>query len=532
MSVGTEGYKGLRSMSADTSANIETLLDWDQETPVSIPEYAGPQVLEMDDADFEDDEWSEVRRRNQIAQASTPSTDATIIDQLIAGEIAKFSATERTSYLDRPVVDSPEKFTIDNHTPTKEIDEKVRIYARMKLMSTMNLVDIEPLPDQEQGGCSRSYIATRAEKDPKTGEIIEHKYFIKALLLANEDTKNEGQLQKAIAKAVEAQRARAYELAKKRGRRLKLQSESPVPHAYGTHIERTSDGSYLPIIVMEFIEGKPLYKELANPSVSQLRKLHLIERLARALGEMHVAGYVHLDVKGENAMLQPNDNIKLLDFSLAAKIGEKAKAEGVTGTIQRMSPEHFQKSRDPRSDVYSVGRILYKALTGEETFAELDQYLGPGGSSTQEYSNKLYAAMINNEHFKNASPGVKEALYGLSGTLVGILYNATAGKPEDRFVDCLALANSLKHAEDEYTERTYKMLEPGIVAASEERARKYTPANPLIRAARAVGRACYRVIGGEDIIKVLERAKGKPAPDVADVTAEETIDHRVTRELP
>jgi len=80
------------------------------------------------------------------------------------------------------------------------------------------------------------------------------------------------------------------------------------------------------------------------------------------------------------------------------------------------------------------------------------------------------------------------------------------------------------------------MLEPGIAAAIEERAkeraRKYTPANPLKRAARAVRRAYYRVIGGEDIIAVLEKAKGKPAPDVADVTAEETIDHRVTRELP
>jgi hypothetical protein len=144
--------------------------------------------------------------------------------------------------------------------------------------------------------------------------------------------------------------------------------------------------------------------------------------------------------------------------------------------------------------------------------------------------------MVNNDHFRNASPKVKEALHGLSKTLVGILYNATSGDPADRFKNCLALANTLRHAQEEYAERTYEILEPGIAAAIEERAkeraRKYTPANPLKRAARAVRRAYYRVIGGEDIVKVLERAKGKPAPDVADVTAEETIDHRVTRELP
>ncbi len=487
----------MKKMSANPS--LESIASKPERRTDSEVDYKGFRVVDLGDDMFDDDSWQDF----PAAQKAQASADSRVIEQLIEGELERLGVSPiyeaKTAYLQKPVVDTPGQFTIENKAPVDEIDAKVIGYARMRISG---LVDINPVAADEQGGLSRSYIATWAKKDADDN-IIEGKYFLKALLMANEDTKHEGQTQRAIALKVDEIRNRVLAISKRKKLTPKIQRESPVPHTYGTHIDKTSDGSYLPIIVMDFVQGTPLYKKLADPELSQLQKLVLFERFARAVGEIHNAGYVHLDVKGENALVTDDGQVVIIDYSLAAKKGYASKTEDVLGTIARMSPEHLTKTaREPRADVYSIGREMYVTLTGEEPFSDLDKYLGPGGSATAEYSTRLYEAMLNNEHFKNATPGVKNALFGLSDTLAGILYNATAGNPEDRYHDGIALANALMKAREEYTAELHNVF---ANALRQGRERQRSLRHKLNRGKAVIGKglrsAYHGLVGREETPK-------------------------------
>jgi hypothetical protein len=183
MSIGVQGHTELRRM----AANLEAITSEAGRRTDSEVGYRGLRVIDLGDDMFDDDSWNDFPAKT----ASQTGTD--VIDKLLEAELERFGVSEmdeaKTAYIQRPVVDTPGKFTIENKAPVDEIDAKVIEYARMRISG---LVDINPVAADEQGGLSRSYTATWAKKDTN-GEIVEGKYFLKALLMANEDTKHEGQ---------------------------------------------------------------------------------------------------------------------------------------------------------------------------------------------------------------------------------------------------------------------------------------------------------------------------------------------------
>lgn len=125
-------------------------------------------------------------------------------------------------------------------------------------------------------------------------------------------------------------------------------------------------------IVMEFIEGPTLRELLDNDGPLSLeRASDITSKLASALGLAHDRGIVHRDIKPSNVMLPHDGGVKLVDMGIARLLSQEALTLTLTvlGTARYLSPENARGDRlDGRSDVYSLGCVLFEMLTGRTPF--------------------------------------------------------------------------------------------------------------------------------------------------------------------
>lgn len=125
-------------------------------------------------------------------------------------------------------------------------------------------------------------------------------------------------------------------------------------------------------IALEFLEGRTLAEILAdNEPIEWHRALRLVGKIAEALAHAHAQGIVHRDIKPANIMVLPSDEPKIMDFGIAKIPASQLTAAGeFFGTPSYMSPEQARGDTvDGRSDLFSLGAILYLLLTGIPAFA-------------------------------------------------------------------------------------------------------------------------------------------------------------------
>ncbi|SNR62029.1 Stk1 family PASTA domain-containing Ser/Thr kinase [Blastococcus mobilis] len=142
---------------------------------------------------------------------------------------------------------------------------------------------------------------------------------------------------------------------------------------YDTGEDRTTTGA-TPYIVMEYVEGETLRDVIRREGwLSPERAMSLSADICGALDFSHRNGIVHRDVKPGNVMITPQGTVKVMDFGIARAVSDSAatmtSTAAVIGTAQYLSPEQARgESVDARSDVYSLGCMLYELVTGAPPF--------------------------------------------------------------------------------------------------------------------------------------------------------------------
>ena len=144
------------------------------------------------------------------------------------------------------------------------------------------------------------------------------------------------------------------------------------------------DGKHF--IATEYIAGETLRQRLNRGPLTLREAIAIARQIVAALAAAHEAGLIHRDIKPENIMIWPDGLVKVLDFGLAKQLHEapeSARVNAVTskatletdpdlliGSLNYMSPEQVRrKSLDPRTDLFSVGVVLYEMLGGARPFA-------------------------------------------------------------------------------------------------------------------------------------------------------------------
>ena len=205
------------------------------------------------------------------------------------------------------------------------------------------------------------------------------------------------------------------------------------PHIVSVHDFGLDEATATPFIVMEYVAGvslEALLKE--NPRLPLTQALEIVEQVASALEEAHAHGIVHRDVKPANVFLDERGRVKVGDFGIARLDGSDLTEAGVTlGTPGYAAPEIVRGGvADARSDVFALGALAYRLLTGEKPFQ----------GATRE---AIALQVIQSD--PPAPAGVRPEV---PAHVSAAVMKALAKSPEDRTTGAAAFLRELRGGED------------------------------------------------------------------------------------
>jgi eukaryotic-like serine/threonine-protein kinase len=217
--------------------------------------------------------------------------------------------------------------------------------------------------------------------------------------------------------------------------RREAQSAASLNHPNVVSVFDTGSDDGIHWIVMEYLEGRTLREVIDEEGPVEPQRAALIARdVAVALATAHEKGLVHRDVKPANIMITPTGETKVMDFGIARAVSSTGdptltRTGFVMGTAAYLSPEQAEgKPVDARSDIYSLGCVLYEMLTAKPPF---------DGDSPVAVAGKHLAE--EPEPITRVNPGVP-------GELEAVVARAMRKDPEDRYQNAREMAEDLGRA--------------------------------------------------------------------------------------
>ncbi len=193
------------------------------------------------------------------------------------------------------------------------------------------------------------------------------------------------------------------------------------------------DGQYY--IVMEYIEGRHLKQLLKKREKLTLTEvIDIMLQVTEGMAQAHDSYIIHRDIKPQNIMILENGLVKVTDFGIATALNgtQLTQTNSVMGSVHYLPPEQAEgRGATIRSDVYSMGILMYELLTGELPFK---------GDNAVEIALK---------HLKEPVPNVKTILPNIPQAVENAIIRSTAKNPDNRYADAREMYEDLKTVLDE-----------------------------------------------------------------------------------
>jgi serine/threonine-protein kinase len=296
-------------------------------------------------------------------------------------------------------------------------------------------------------------VSAMGDDDPLIGKTIEGRYVLQRRIgrggMGVVYEAEHAALDRRVAvKLIAAEQAPEAYLTRFR-REAKLASRithEHLVHIYDVGIDLDTNADF---IVMEYVEGRDLGKELEAGPMGFARTISIARQLLHALHAIHEGEIIHRDIKPTNVMLTTRngerDFVKLMDFGIARAVGDASLTVTghVVGTPSFMSPEQLRGQEvDRRSDLYAVGITLFAMIAGRLPF---------DGNT----------ALLAGQHVFQPPPSLAKLRPGTPPALIAAVERALAKSPAERFPDALAFAAALDGTAPPPIAATAQLAPPG-----------------------------------------------------------------------